>query len=103
MGKSVVDVQIEGVLAKILLNTDTNKDTKITLKLRYRIQMQNEDRLLQGYRYKDHPKFEIQNTVINIIYNRFELYGSSSSSNYNTDDIVIHICSMESIIKEEEG
>lgn len=33
MGKSVVDVQIEGVLAKILLNTDTNTDTdtKITL------------------------------------------------------------------------
>ena len=48
MGKSVVDVQIEGVLAKILLNTDT--DTKITLKVRYK------------YRYKDHPKIEIQNT-----------------------------------------
>ena len=48
MGKSVVDVQIEGVLAKILLNTDT--DTKITLKLRYIIQ--NEDGSLQGYRYK---------------------------------------------------
>lgn len=40
MGKSVVDVQIEGVLAKILLNTDTNKDTKITLKVRYKIQIQ---------------------------------------------------------------
>ena len=41
---------------------------KITLKVRYIIQ--DEDRSLQGYRYKDHPKFEIQNTVINIIYNR---------------------------------
>ena len=71
-------------------------------KYRYKIQIQNKDRSHQGYRYKDHPKIEIQNTVINIIYNRFELYGSSSS-NYNTDDIVIHICSMESIIKEEEG
>lgn len=49
MGKSVVDVQIEGVLAKILLNTDTkyryrmkidhskDTDTKITLNLRYKI------------------------------------------------------------------
>ena len=38
MGKSVVDVQIEGVLAKILLNTDT--DTKIILKVRYRMKIQ---------------------------------------------------------------
>ena len=80
MGKSVVDVQIEGVF--IIDPSKYRYKMKITLKVRYRIQ--------------------IQNTVINIIYNRFELYGSSSS-NYNTDDIVIHICSMESIVKEEEG
>ena len=47
----------------------------------------------------DHPKSEIQNTDTKYcykynIYNRFELYGSSSGSNYNTDDIVIHICCM---------
>ena len=48
MGKSMVDVQIEGVFS-----IDPSK-------LRYRIQ--NEDRSIQGYRYryKDHPKSKIQ-------------------------------------------
>ena len=39
-------------------------------KIEIQIQIQNEDRSLQGYRYKYPSKFEIQNTVINIIYNR---------------------------------
>lgn len=82
MGKSVVDVQIEGVFSI--------DPSKLRYKYRYRMKIDHS----KDTDTKITPKIEIQNNVINIIYNRFELYGSSSSSNYNTDDIIIHICCM---------